>query len=150
MPQKQEALRNAIVNSALPGSLGDAERLIFIRYVDELHEWHLKLLGLFANPDDWFVRHGIAAPDLSAGAPSETVLAASPELSGRTDFYNLLWHDLRNRRLVTLEQLETSMTGRSKTAPSPDRDRASLHRFHSGACPISGRDPSSYVGPPKS
>jgi hypothetical protein len=43
---KHEALKNAFLNTVLPSSPDSAKRNIFLRYVEELSEWHIRILGI--------------------------------------------------------------------------------------------------------
>jgi hypothetical protein len=45
--EKRDALRNALLNIALHRSTDEDQQQIFLRYIDELTVWHLRILQLF-------------------------------------------------------------------------------------------------------
>jgi len=47
---KLDALRNAVLNSALPNPPQEDEQMIFLRLIDQLTPWHLRVLALLDNP----------------------------------------------------------------------------------------------------
>lgn len=50
---KRKALRNAVLNSALPASLDEARQLLFLGHVDFFTAWHICLFKFFQNPRDF-------------------------------------------------------------------------------------------------
>lgn len=71
--EKLRMLRNAIVNSVLPGAPDDYEQMAFLRYVDELTPLHARVLAFVADPRGWFERHGIEQPTFMAAGLSTIV-----------------------------------------------------------------------------
>ncbi|WP_425613801.1 hypothetical protein NA78x_003645 [Anatilimnocola sp. NA78] len=61
--EKREALKNAVLNTALPNSPDEWERTMFIHYVESLSVWHLRLLRLLSEPLAWFRERGITPPE---------------------------------------------------------------------------------------
>lgn len=59
--EKREYLRNAVLNSAMPGSLEESKQLVFLPLVDRLTVLHVKVLAHFNNP----------GPYVKKRAPSE-------------------------------------------------------------------------------
>jgi hypothetical protein len=108
--EKRQALRNAVLNSALPNPPEESEQQYFLRLIDDLTPWHLRILGLFADPEAWYERAG-RTPQFSAGSLRALLEDAYPELRGRRDTYDQFWADLRARGLVTTDHLHTMMTG---------------------------------------
>lgn len=109
--EKKEALKNAILNSALPDPPAQYMQNLFLSLVDSLTIWHIKLLELFENPQDYVARHQVDIERLSMGALSHLVERAFPELSGKRSLYDLIWKDLYSRALVGTDNLHTMMTG---------------------------------------
>jgi hypothetical protein len=109
--EKREALKNAILNSALPNPPEQSLQKMFLSFIDTLTVWHLKLLELFNDPAAYLEIHKINFTGYSIGALSHLVENAFPELKGRRDLYDLIWKDLYSRALVTTEGLHTMMTG---------------------------------------
>jgi hypothetical protein len=108
---KRTALRNAVLHSALPGSPDESIRLVYVRLIDELTPWHLRILTFFRDPRAWYRRSERALPDLQMSSPAGSLEDAFPELRGRRVVYDLLWRDLFTRGLVNTDQLHTSMSG---------------------------------------
>ena len=52
--EKRVALKNAVVNSAVPSRPDDDRRSVFVRFVGELTPLHLKVLALLADPPAFF------------------------------------------------------------------------------------------------
>jgi hypothetical protein len=98
--EKIEALRNAVLNTALPSSLDDSLQQFFLGLVDTFTEWHLRILHLCNAPDDWFAARGCSAQILAAGKPGEIFEAAYPGLKGKREFAEQIHSDLKGRGLV--------------------------------------------------
>lgn len=109
--EKREALKNAILNVALPNPPEESLQNLFISLIDTLTVWHLKLLELFNDPQDYIQKHKLQSGNISMGAMSHLVENVFPELRGRRDLYDLIWKDLYSRALVTTDGLHTMMTG---------------------------------------
>jgi len=109
--EKLLALRNAILNSAMPNPPEESLQQIFIDFVDILTVWHLKLLDLVRGPKEWAERHQHTFPNISAGGFSSILESAFPELRGRRDFYDQLGKDLAYRGLAHTDNFHVTMTG---------------------------------------
>jgi hypothetical protein len=107
--EKRQALKNAILNAALPNPPDQSLQQMFLSLVDSFTVWHLKILKLFDNPRTWAQNHNHTFPDLHAGALDAILISAFPELE-RT-FYDQIWRDLYTRGLVNTESLHGMMTG---------------------------------------
>lgn len=99
-PEKLEALRAAVINSALPMAPDEHTQLMFIRFVDELTALHLRILSYGRDPAGWLARNNIERPNIIAGARSAILEAGLPELQGRGDVYGLAMNDLNARGLI--------------------------------------------------
>jgi len=108
--EKREALKNAILNSALPNSLEESLQKMFLSFIDTLTVWHLRLLDLFNDPPAYIKKHNLQFGSISMGAMSLLVENAFPELQGRRNVYDLIWKDLYSRALVNTDGLHTMMT----------------------------------------
>lgn len=108
--EKRAALRNAILNSALPNPPDESLRLVFLSLVDQFTVWHLRLLKLFQDPEGWARKHNRSYGSIYAGGLSSILESAYPELRGRREFYDQVWRDLYLRGLVNTESLHTMMT----------------------------------------
>ena len=109
--EKKEALRNALLNTALPNPPEESLQKMFLSFIDTLTVWHIKLLILFDDPLRYIEKHKVQMGGISAGAMSHLLEGAYPELRGRRDLYDLIWKDLYSRGLVNTDGLHTMMTG---------------------------------------
>lgn len=114
---KLDALRNAVVNTALPDAPNDTLQQIFLNYVDSLTAWHLRILAFFDDPADWGRKHNVRYPDWQMGAPSAVLECAMPELRGQRGFYDLIVNDLEQRGLKSGGGLHTTMTASGMLSP---------------------------------
>lgn len=109
--EKIEALRNAVINSALPGAPDDSLQQIFLNLVDVCTVWHLAFLSLFQDPNRWAAEHQLPFPDgWNMGGLTQVIEHAFPELRGRSGFYGVIWKDLYQRGLISTDGLGTTMT----------------------------------------
>lgn len=109
--EKKEALKNAILNSALPAQPEQSLQKMFLSFIDTLTVWHLKLLELFNDPPAYIESHQIQMGNISTGTMSHLVEKAFPDLRGKRNLYDLIWKDLYSRALVNTDGLHTIMTG---------------------------------------
>ncbi|MES2461814.1 MAG: hypothetical protein V4671_14615, partial [Armatimonadota bacterium] len=59
---KREALRNAVLHSALGSSLSDDVQLMFLAYIDDLTPSHLDILQFARHPKRWMELNGVPFP----------------------------------------------------------------------------------------
>jgi hypothetical protein len=109
--EKRQALRNALLNAALPNPPEETFQQMFLSFIDALTIWHIRLLGLFDDPPRFIQQHNVRFHDVTMGAMSHLVEEAFPELKGRRDLYDLIWKDLYSRGLASTDGLHTTMTG---------------------------------------
>ncbi len=114
--EKREALKNAILNSALPNPPEESLQKMFLSFIDTLTVWHLKLLELFNDPPSYLEKHNIQFSGYPFGSMSNLIENVFSELRGRRDLYDLIWKDLYSRALVGMENLHVTMTGSSIVA----------------------------------
>ncbi len=108
--EKIDALRNAVLNAALPNPPEESIQQIFLNYVDTFTVWHLRILRLFDDPKRWFIENG-RQPQFSGGSLSVVLIAAFPELDGRRYFNDLIVKDLYSTGLLGVETLYAMMSG---------------------------------------
>ena len=123
--EKREALRNAILNIALKRSPGEDQEAIFIKYIDDLTVWHIRILSLFQNPSKKLAEKGIILNYMSAGA-SVVLESYYPEIAGRRELYDQIVADLNARGLSNSPNfLHTMMTQQGlttkRTTPLADK-----------------------------
>jgi hypothetical protein len=96
--EKIEALRNAVLNTALLSSTEEEDlHLMFLNFVDVFTPWHIRLLLFFDNPKEYCNRNNINVTSLFMGSPSRVLEQAFPSL--RRDFYDQITKDLYDRGL---------------------------------------------------
>ena len=61
--EKREALRNAVLNSAIDHSLDDDHQVIFLSFVDDFTPWHLQILQFFHDPVEGIREKGLTLSD---------------------------------------------------------------------------------------
>jgi hypothetical protein len=109
--EKLDALRAAVLNSALPDPPEDSLQLFFLALVDQLTSWHLRVLRLFDDPPGWFTERDRTFPEISiaGGSRSEILLAAYPELGAKRAFYDQIVRDLFGRGLLGNDSVHASI-----------------------------------------
>lgn len=100
--EKLEALRNAILNSALPNPPEEDLQLMFLNFVDLFTTWHFRILMFLNEPIAWAEKHGVRFPHTLEDYLGETLEIAFPELKGKKDFYTLIENDLDIRELISM------------------------------------------------
>ncbi|MFF5077707.1 hypothetical protein ACFY36_11685 [Actinoplanes sp. NPDC000266] len=83
--EKIALLRNAVVNSTLPGAPDDDTQQLFFTMIDRFTPTHMRLLILLSDPAGWFSRHNLARPNVAEGHKSVIVEAGIPTLAARPD-----------------------------------------------------------------
>ena len=109
---KLEALRNAVLNSALPNSPQEDEQMIFLRLIDQLTPWHLRVLSVLDDPGRWMQCHSVTNPGWRMGGTSTVLEHCLPDLRGQRDTYDQIVRDLQSEGLLGQGQfLHVMMTG---------------------------------------
>jgi hypothetical protein len=107
--EKLDALRNALLNSALHNSAEESIQKMFFSFIDIFTIYHIKLLELFQNPRNWFAKHSINYPQFYVSSSlSQLIEIAFPGL--KRELYDQIWKDLFLRGLVSTEGLHVMMT----------------------------------------
>ena len=106
---KLTALRNAVINSALPNPPDEDLQLMFINFIDFLTPWHLRILSLFQDPKAYMNKNKIPLPSFSGGLRS-MILHVFPELKGREDFLIQIVKDLYSRGLIHSDSIGTMLS----------------------------------------
>jgi len=123
--EKRLALRAAVLNSVLPGAPDAAEQHMFIRAVDEMTEWHLRILRLFQDPAAGLAEAGASVDNIQMGSLSTVLVRTYPNLGNRRDLFDQIWADVRSRGFVNTDGLHTTMSSRGmlarRTTPLGDR-----------------------------
>jgi hypothetical protein len=109
--EKIQYFKNVILNSAVEENPNITEVHIFLNFISTFTVWHIKILKLFDNPEDWFKKNGKSMPSYMAAGLSNVLEEAYPELTGKRDLYDLIWDDLSRAGLHKTSGLHTTMTG---------------------------------------
>lgn len=108
--EKLNALRNAVINSALPGAPDDTLQQLFLNIVDSFTSWHIALLKLFQNPKQWAQNCGHTFPKWAMGGLTSVIEDAYPSLKGQQDLYRLVWQELFRSGLVNTDGFGVTMS----------------------------------------
>jgi len=88
--EKLEALRNAVLNSAIPNSFKNDIQAIFLRWIDEFTVSHIRLLKMLHYIDNYNY---------------EDFLANLPDLEENRIFYNQILKQLNDKYLIDLREV---------------------------------------------
>lgn len=110
--EKREALKNAVLNSALPSPPDEWHRAMFVVFIDGLTVWHLRLLRWFADPPAWYQSHSKKPREISViGNLPQVIGEAFPELQNQSELVDQCVSDLQSRGLLTKFNFHTNMGG---------------------------------------
>lgn len=104
--EKLEALKNALLNSAKRDSVDISMQQIFLSYIDTFTVWHIKLLKLFDNPQEYASK----LQHISAGGLDNLINIAYPELTSKDEFVKQIFKDLYSKGLLNTESISGMMT----------------------------------------
>ncbi|MER7007496.1 hypothetical protein ABT297_31250 [Dactylosporangium sp. NPDC000555] len=109
---KIDALRNAVLNSALPGAPDSDTQLMFLRWIEDYTAAHLQILTLLNNPEAWYDQRGIPTKkDTIAGSRRQLVEEGIPEFASQREFTDVVVRDLSNAGLLRIDGLGGMVTG---------------------------------------
>jgi hypothetical protein len=109
---KLEALRNAVFNSPLPNQPHEDEQMMFLRLIDQLTPWHLRVMAVFDRPVGWMEKNNLHYPGWGVGGVSTLIEYCVPELSGQRDTYDQIVRDLQSDGLIHQGQfMHVTMSG---------------------------------------
>ena len=123
--EKREALKNAVLNVALPHPPEQALIQMFLEWIDIFTVWHLKILNLIDNPEKWqkvsddqqdkldmdklkeqWLKERDTPPsDIETGGFILFLETVYPELKGKKSFYLQIVRDLYIHGLISIEDL---------------------------------------------
>jgi hypothetical protein len=116
--EKRIALRNAVLRTALAPSFDETKAEILVNLIDSITAWHIKILDLYANPEEWLARHGKGLDNrISSGSRAHVLELAYPELTDQRTFYDPIVRDLYNKGLLRAESLHGMVTSRGMLDP---------------------------------
>ncbi len=104
--EKRKALRNAILNSALPDPPEEALQQMFLNFIDEFTEWHIRILKLVDDPAEWCTTHSVSLPTEIRRGLLDLIEVAYTNLVGQDDMCKIIWVDLHRKGLVHIEYMD--------------------------------------------
>lgn len=104
---KRKALMNAISNTPKL-SIDENKMQMFLTYIDEFNEWHLKIFSFLNNPSSYFDED--RKPSLYMAGKSSILTLAFPKLESDQNFYDRIVKDLYNKGIINVESLHTTIS----------------------------------------
>lgn len=108
--RKHEALRNTVLNAALPTSPDESLQKVFLSFIDTFTDWHLKFMEVFYEPKDYLSRHGKILSATMTGSISTLIYDAFPDLKGKDSFCELILSDLYTNKLISIDKFHGNMS----------------------------------------
>lgn len=108
--EKREALRNAVLNAALPHAPEESLQQYFVTLIDTFTVEHIRLLDFFKDPQIWFERNDVALPRFSSAGLESVITSAWPELKNRYEFLNAVLEELKGKVFFVGGGLRITMT----------------------------------------
>ena len=103
-------LANSVINSLNP-NINEEKLIVFLDLIDRYTVSHIKIIYFFFNPKRF---DGIDSNSYMMGAPSIPLFHVYPELNN--ELFKKIYDDLYNDGMVTLENLNISLTGSGMVA----------------------------------
>lgn len=100
--EKRLALRNAVLNAALPQAPDETRQKMFLEWLDRLTVWHIKILELFetARIPSLDLDDGKWVMDIAVDELSDVIEIAYPQLSGEHTLYIQVIKELHSMGLI--------------------------------------------------
>lgn len=108
--EKINALKNAVVNTALNINIDENEQMMFLTLIDTMTPWHIKIIFYFENPVSRFAENNLRPKEYAMGAPILLLYEFYPELKEREDFVKNIVSDLYNKGILSINDLNCSMS----------------------------------------
>lgn len=127
--EKHIALKNAVINSALPHTPEESLRQMYLEWIDIFTVWHLRILKFMDNPEQWIKKPGTlnipGSVDIAdvekqwkewkkerspydiddLGVLIAFIETVFPELKEKKAFYKQIVRDLFARGLISIEDV---------------------------------------------
>ena len=108
--EKLEALKNAVLNAALPSAPEEYLQLIFLNVADTLTTWHMRILKFFDNPEIYIKEANIKIPDWEEISPIGVFFHLYPRFQDQLPIFNLMIQDLADiRELLSEDKIRERM-----------------------------------------
>lgn len=103
--EKMAYLANSVINSLNP-NLDEEKLIVFLDLLDRYTVSHIKIIYFFSNPKRF---DGVDSNSYMMDSPSTPLFYVYPELNN--ELFKKIYGDLYNDGMVTLENINMSMTG---------------------------------------
>jgi hypothetical protein len=141
--EKREALRNAVVNAALPNPPDEDQQQIYLNMIEPMTSWHLRFLTKFTAAYGSSIGEIKPKPNLAMPLPLPPLPLIEddlfPELKGRHDFYTYVLNDLRSKNLLDI-QLGSPWQGKQSWTIYPTELGSALLKFITSPIDDSSRE----------
>ncbi len=97
--EKIKAFQNAIINTATGDAPDKAKTQIFLNQLDNLTDWHIKILDFINNPTQWYERRNLRPPS-NRMTISGMVLDTFHDLQKDDEFFHVIWNNLISAGLI--------------------------------------------------
>lgn len=109
--EKRKALRNAVLNAALPHAPEESLQQYFITLIDTFTVDHIRLLDFFKDPQIWFQRNGVAPPRFLSAGLEDVITSAWSELKNQYEYLNAVLEELKGKGFFGGGGLRVTMIG---------------------------------------
>jgi hypothetical protein len=108
---KRKALINSITNTALNLNPDEVKTRIFVRVIDSLTGWHLKVLYFINNPKRCFTDLNKPIPEYYQTSIFSVLKHVYPEFSDQDDLIDIIWSDLHSAGFHRSGSIKSGMSG---------------------------------------
>lgn len=128
--EKLDALRNGLLNVAIHREPEEDIQSIFLRLIEELSVWHLKLLALIDNPPEFIRKNRKVLSEFRESSDLRHMMfAVFPQLEEQREFLDLIVNDLFTKGLTGVSGIDTMMTPASVLVPRTTKMGRRFVRF---------------------
>jgi len=104
---KLDALKNAVINSAVKHDINYSIKLMYLRLVDELTPFHFMVLKFLNDPDKHFSENNIPRVNYIISPFRTTLSEASSEFKNNAGLINIVVKDLHRMGLISIDNVDT-------------------------------------------
>jgi hypothetical protein len=108
--KKIDALKNAVLNTAVNKNPESAKCQIFLNHIETFTEWHIRILELIQNPTEVLNNRGADSGTFTARSIFRLITAAYPELEDQLEFVTTIWRDLENAGFHNTGEIQNMMS----------------------------------------
>ena len=100
--ERRAAFRNAALNAAIDVNMRTAEADLLLGVLDQLTEWHIRILRFLDDPEEVRVRQNVEEPNWLSGGTHRVLERVFPELADVAGIHILVLADLYRLGLTTM------------------------------------------------